>query len=50
MDFMMKLLENTEMQTRGNIALKFLIISELLQLLKAKYFASMLVYHLKLKQ
>ena len=47
MAFMMKQLENMEMQIHGNIALKFLIILELQQLLKVKFFASMQDYLLK---
>jgi hypothetical protein len=47
MDFMMRPLENTEMPTLGNTALKFLITLELLLLLREKYFVSMQVYRLK---
>ena len=50
MDFMMRPLENTEMPTLGNTALKFLITLVLLLLLREKYFVSMQVYHPKSKQ
>ena len=40
-DFMMKLFENMEMQTHGNIAPKFLIIWELELLLRERFSVSM---------
>ena len=50
MDSTMKPLENTETQTHGNTALKYLITLELELLSKEKFSAFMVVFHQKSKQ